>query len=182
MRIIKTARTEKAINDAVEQGFRALVRPVIPSPDIRAKFAISQDKATGKIRVAHDFRDQTIIIKPLIPELFNDLPSPTREEMDSWNLKLPDEYRNAPITEYETVIGWTDYYPYNFESPFAAYLIPTDIQIGEKVMLEDLIEDVVGARWNQGDTFRMPSCAAIWTGQDFTLVYEPIGNRETFIG
>lgn len=45
-------------------------------------------------------------------------------------------------------IGWTYYYPYQFKLPFAAYLVPKDIQIGERVILTDLIEDFVGARWN----------------------------------
>jgi hypothetical protein len=32
--------------------------------------------------------------------------------------------------DYEIVIDWTDYYPHNFTSPFAAYLIPKDIKKG----------------------------------------------------
>jgi hypothetical protein len=179
MRIIKTARTEKAINDAVEQGFRALVKPVIPSPDIRAKFAISQDKATGKIRVAHDFRDRhiSINIKPVI-----ELPTPTQEEMEEFRRTFPNVEYLTPPDESETVIGWTDYYPYNFESPFAAYLVPTDIQIGEKVILEDLIEDVVSHSWNQGDTYRLQSCAAVWDGKELKLQYERNHHNKQVIG
>lgn len=44
-------------------------------------------------------------------------------------------------SEFETVIGWTYYYPHYFKSPFAAYLIPKDIKIGERVFIEDLIEE-----------------------------------------
>jgi hypothetical protein len=71
--------------------------------------------------------------------------------------------------EFEMVINWTFYYPYAFENPFAAYLIPHDIEIGERVFIEDLIEDYVGGQWNQGDTFRLESCEAIWTGKDFKI-------------
>ena len=52
--------------------------------------------------------------------------------------------------EFETVIDWAFYYPHSFKSPFAAYLIPQDIVVGERVFLEDLIEDYVGESWNQG--------------------------------
>lgn len=85
--------------------------------------------------------------------------------------------------EYETtVIGWTYYYPYNFESPFAAYLIPKDIQVGERVFIEDLIEDYIGASWNQGDTYRLESCEAIWNGKDLEIQYDPYANRSEFLG
>jgi hypothetical protein len=84
--------------------------------------------------------------------------------------------------DYEIVIDWSDYYPHNFTSPFAAYLIPQDIKKGERVLLEDLIEDYVGASWNQGDTYRLESCEAIWNGTDFEIQYDPRVNRSDFVG
>lgn len=81
--------------------------------------------------------------------------------------------------EFETVIDWTYYYPYSFNSPFAAYLIPNDIAVGERVFIKDLIEDVVGTRWNQGDNYRLEGCEAIWNGKDFELQYNP---RKEIIG
>jgi len=84
--------------------------------------------------------------------------------------------------EFETVIKWTHYYPYNFKSPFAAYLIPKDIKVGERVYIEDLIEDYIGASWNQGDTYRLESCEAIWSGTDLEIQYDPSTNRSDFIG
>lgn len=84
--------------------------------------------------------------------------------------------------EIQTVIDWTFYYPYNFKSPFAAYLIPEDIKIGERVFIEDLIEDYIGASWNQGDTFRLDSCEAIWNGKELEIQYNPKTNRSDFIG
>lgn len=159
LRVIKTARTEQAINEAAEQGFRPLVKPVVPSPDIKAKFAIKQDKETGKITVANDFRQLDIPIKPVMPELIE--------------FYKPDT---------DVVIGWTYYYPYQFENPFAAYLVPPDIEVGEKVVLEDLIEDVVSHSWNQGDVFRLKSCAAVWGGQDFVILHEPRKDTGSLIG
>ena len=85
-------------------------------------------------------------------------------------------------TEFVTVIDWTFYYPHNFKSPFAAYLIPKDIVIGERVFVEDLIEDYIGASWNQGDTYRLESCEAIWNGSELEIQYDPKENRSDFIG
>jgi hypothetical protein len=179
LRVIKTARSENAINEAVEQGFRPLVKPVIPSPDIRVKFAVSQNKTTGRITVGHDYRDSNIEspIKPVA-----EFPKPTQDEIDSFNLAFPHvPYSNSAIEE-ETVIGWTYYYPYQFESPFAAYLIPHDLQIGETVFLEDLIEDVIGSSWNQGDAYRLTNCKAIWDGKDFILQYGRHVQKHSVIG
>jgi hypothetical protein len=84
--------------------------------------------------------------------------------------------------EFVTVIDWTFYYPHNFKSPFAAYLIPNDIIVGERVYIEDLIEDYIGASWNQGDTYRLESCEAIWNGTDLEIQYDPRANRSDFVG
>jgi len=46
------------------------------------------------------------------------------------------------------VISWYSYYLYKFESPYAAYLIFKDLKEGEKVIVEDVIEDIVGSIWN----------------------------------
>jgi len=136
LRVIKTARNEDAINDAVDKGYRALVKPVVPSKDIKTKIAVFQNKHTGRVVVSGDYRYN-----------FNN-----------------DE-------NYKTIMDFTYYYPYSFESPFAAYLIPDDIEIGEKVFLEDLIEDIVGSCWNQGSAYRLDSCEAIWTGKEFDIQY-----------
>jgi hypothetical protein len=84
--------------------------------------------------------------------------------------------------DFETVIDWTFYYPHSFKSPFAAYLIPKDISIGERVFIEDLIEDYIGASWNQGDTYRLESCEAIWNGTDLEIQYDPKENQSIFLG
>ncbi len=143
IRVVKTARNKEAINEAAEQGFWPLVKPVIPSPNIKSKFAVLQDKETGKIKVVNDYRELRI------------------------TLNIPGDH--PPSVASNAVIDWTFYYPYHFESPFAAYLIPRDIQVGETVFLEDLIEDVVGASWNQGDTYRLKGCKAVWDGKEFVL-------------
>ena len=87
------------------------------------------------------------------------------------DLRVRLDYDNDP--NFETIIDWTLYYPYNFESPFAAYLIPPDLEKGERVFVEDLIEDIVGSVWNQGDAYRLESCEAIWNGEDLIIQNNP---------
>lgn len=91
-------------------------------------------------------------------------------------------FNHVDNEEFETVIDWTFYYPYSFKSPFAAYLIPQDIAVGERVFLEDLIEDYISASWNQGDTYRLSSCEAIWNGTDLEIQYNSKINRSNFMG
>ena len=91
-------------------------------------------------------------------------------------------FHSTDSDEFVTVIDWTFYYPHNFKSPFAAYLIPNDITVGERVYVEDLIEDYIGASWNQGDTYRLESCEAIWNGTDLEIQYDPRANRSDFVG
>lgn len=133
LRVIKTARTERAINQAAICGLRPLVKKVEASPDIRSKFAVWQNKETGEIEVSGDFR--------------------SRYSPDDW----------------DQVIDWSYYYPDPFANPFAAYLLPEDLEVGERVFLEDLIEDLVGMVWNQGNAYRLKSAEAIWTGHDFEI-------------
>jgi len=69
-----------------------------------------------------------------------------------------------------------------FSSPFAAYLIPKDIKMGERVLLADLIEDYMGASWNQGDTYGLESCEALLNGKDLEIQYDQRVNRSEFVG
>ncbi|MBE2283546.1 MAG: hypothetical protein IAE77_08785 [Prosthecobacter sp.] len=146
LRVIKTARTEAAINQAAKAGFRPLVRPVKPSKKIHSKFSVWQNQATGEIEVVGDFR--------------------------SCHFAEP----------WTQVIGWTEYYPHAFPEPFAAYLIPPDLQPGERVLVKDLIEDFVGTSWNQGDNYRLESGEAVWDGEDLKIDYQPSRHRQVVFG
>ena len=59
--------------------------------------------------------------------------------------------------------------------------MPKDIHVGEKVYLEDLIEDIIGSSWNQGDTYRLDGSEAIWNGSDFEIQFKE-ENRSNFMG
>ena len=90
-------------------------------------------------------------------------------------ISLVRDYRSniGASDNFNIVIDWTYYYPYNFRSPFAAYLIPKDLKIGERVFIKDLIQDYPGLAWNQGDTLRLKSCEAKWNGEDLIIDFDP---------
>jgi hypothetical protein len=149
IRVIKTARDKDEINLAAKNGFKPLIKKINPSPDIRAKYCVFQNKKTGEIEVSGDYRIG---------------------------------FHSNHNDDFELVIDWTFFYPYNFKSPFAAYLIPSDIKIGETVFIEDLIEDIVGSNWSQGDNYRLDSCEAVWNGVDLVVAYNPRRDHSNFIG
>ena len=92
------------------------------------------------------------------------------QNKETGEIMIGSDFRGCGAKGYEILmVVWS--YPC-FESPFAAYLIPKDIEIGEKVWLEDLIENYVGWCWNQGDAARLESCEAIWNGEDFDILYK----------
>ncbi len=60
-------------------------------------------------------------------------------------------------------------------SPLAAYMIPDDIEPGDKVYVADIIEEIVKQNWNQSDSWRLTSSDAIWTGEALKIeVRDPI--------
>ena len=75
---------------------------------------------------------------------------------------LPHDYDRYEIVEKRT------YYPYKFPSKEAAYLLTDDLKVGERVILEDLIEDIVGESHAWG-TYRLDSAEAIWNGKQFEV-------------
>ena len=145
LRVIKTARTLEAINEAAENGLWPVVLPVKPSKDIHFQLAVYQHKETGKINTSGDCRN-----------FFDD--------------------------DLECVIPYETFYPYQFPAPFAAYLVPSDLSLGEKVWLEDVIEDVVAMWGNQGYHPRLESGEAIWDGSTFKVLFDPDTDAPVMIG
>jgi hypothetical protein len=77
----------------------------------------------------------------------------------------PDE---GDARNWRLVADWFYYRP-DWPFPYAAYLVPKDLQRGQRVYLEDLIEDVPYEVWNQGDSERVVSLTAMWNGDEFEV-------------
>lgn len=64
------------------------------------------------------------------------------------------------------------FYPHQQQHPIAAYLLPRDLQPGERVFLTDLIEDLLGWWSNQEHKIRIDSAYAVWNGTDFLIEWD----------
>jgi hypothetical protein len=139
LRTIKTARSVAAINQGVKEGFFPLITEVGDLSLFKSKCLFSQNKITGEV-------------------------SNVTSDFRSSGHFLSDEedgYRFFNIKKPK--------YKYDYELPFAAYLLPKDLKKGEKVFLEDVIEDYIDAVWNQGGATRLMYGEAIWTGEKFEI-------------
>lgn len=97
-------------------------------------------------------------------------------------IELSGDCRRRPREDYELVLPYKRYYPYKFPNPFAAYLVPPDLEEGERVWLEDIIEDIVAVYGNQGYCPRLEACEAIWKDGDFEVQWDPYKDAEVWIG
>ena len=145
LRVIKTARCIEDINKAADMGFFPLVKKLKPLKKLFRTIGIFRNKKTNKIEETEDY---------VVYEQYGNITS------------YEDE------NEWELVVPFHSYYPYKFDSQYAAYLIPHDIEKGENVILEDLIEDYYGGSfWSHH--IRVESLQAIWAGEDFSILYDP---------
>lgn len=105
------------------------------------------------------------------------------QNKETGEIRVYGDYRSYDNQDkkFISVIDFTFYYPHHFASPFAAYLIPNDLRVGERVFIDDLIEDYVRGEWNQGDVFRLESSFAIWNGNDFDILFDS-KNSEQMVG
>lgn len=92
---------------------------------------------------------------------------------DDGTVDVGGDFRAAPGAE----TYW--YNPYHSPLPFAAYLIPPGLRAGERVYLPDLIEDIEGTSWNQGDRYRLKSAYAVWDGKDLAVEHD---EPRSFVG
>jgi hypothetical protein len=144
LRVIHTARDIKAINLAADRGFFPLMRELKPSSMLNETYCVFRNRKTNRVEIA--------------------------EAEEGYRQYV--EHYSYTQDEWDKVISYATYYPYKFPSPFAAYLIPPDISIGERVVIEDLIEDYFGGTfWSKG--VRLETLEAIWDGSDLLIQYDP---------
>ena len=144
LRVIKTARSIEAMNIAADAGYMPLVKELKQSEKLYTTYCVFRNLKTNKIETAG---------------------------AQSGYVQYGERYEYNP-DEWEMVISYAKYYPHNFPSPFAAYLIPPDISIGETVVLEDLIEDYYGGSfWSHN--IRLEALTATWNGSDLIVQYDP---------
>jgi hypothetical protein len=139
--VIQTARSIFDINRAASLGYWPDVRLVqYDVKSLHSKVSVGQHAETGRVDIFGDYRF-----------------GPGDELFDiEADLDLDDEgeVRAAKKSPWVAVIPFTSYYPYYQGLPIAAYLIPRGLPDGTFLLVNDPIEDLVGAVWNQGDSYR----------------------------
>lgn len=135
--VIKTARNLKAINQAVKEGFKILLKNAETSPRFPQTVWLYRHFDTG---------------------LYKHGPTP--------DPRYPDF-----STEWEVVESFGAY-KQQFKHPYAAYLIPPDLEAGTRVWVDDLIEDFLGMVTFECE-YRLNSTTALWNGTDLEIEYDP---------
>lgn len=100
----------------------------------------------------------------------------TGEVFSIGDLRYPLE---APWREIIKPFG---FYPGPVHPYIAAYLIPPDLKVGERVFLTDLIEDRVAAQGGQGHSLRLDAAYAVWDGQNFKIEWDENKDASYWIG
>ena len=113
------------------------------------------------------------LIKKLVPsDVFNLLHMVTKDRKTGRISYIADTSGGWWDSGSDT-IGEEYRYAYDFESDHAAYMVPLGIQVGQRVMLDNLIEDYVGGYCN-GIPYRLRECEAVWNGEDFDIDYDSV--------
>ncbi len=136
-RVIKTARTIEAMNAALSQGLRPLVKKVEPNPELRRTCTLIQNRTSGEVK---------------------------RTCIDGGWEEYDETQWDVVISELQT--------NESARSQIAAYLVPLALEIGERVVLEDLIAEIVAGRYSGRGGFYATRCdraEAVWDGVDFVL-------------
>jgi hypothetical protein len=158
LRIIKTARTLDEINQGVRDGYIPLIQQVSPSSRIKVNIRLKKDLETEKYKVERNGWGRRIR-----PKKKDSTTDKHKILQNILGLKNQKDIENT----YERVY---EYYPYKFPLPFAAYLVPSDLEVGERVILEDLIGDYSGRRY-QSDVYRLSNSEAKWDGEKFVIIH-----------
>jgi len=122
------------------------------------------------------------MVKPVVPgpdiqDVFE-----VYQHRETGEIELVTNFRLPMPRDYDCVIPFRVYYPYHFPEPFAAYLVPPDLDEGEHVWLEDIIEDIVAEYGNQGGQPRLEHCEAIYTRSGFEIQFDPEKDATRWLG
>lgn len=157
---IRTARNLEAMNGGVKQGFRPLVLKAGPTSDVGESCCLFQHRESGRVVATG-----------------HSLEYPCHQALAALEEELLTEDRAADeiLREISALRGeWTEiarfHYRPDWQFPFAAYLMPRNLKPGQRVFLEDLIQDVPAAHGGpSGAQGRLLSSQATWTGSCFEL-------------
>ena len=137
---IKTVRGLNALAHAQQLGFHLFFRETgIDNEFGESKYIVYQDKTTGKLWWSSDYRSMS--------------PIDEFDDVDRHWILIKDWFWVRPDRPF----------------PLAAYAVPADLLPNSRIFIEDVIDDIQINTWNQGDSHKLASCYAKWTGNEFIL-------------
>lgn len=153
LREVSTVFDVGQLNDAQRAGEICLIKKMQTNPELRTSALLLRNRENGEYTV-----------------------TPSREVFQQYGLgrKLyteKDWELIQRVEEYARAI--------RHNSDWAAYVIPSDAEIGERFFIRDLIEDLVASKfWYT--VYPAESAEAVWDGVD--LVIDPESYRYELVG
>ena len=86
------------------------------------------------------------------------------EIVDYRSILMPGSHDKAIIADH-----YFSQYRYCFDKPWAAYLLPADIEEGDQVFIWDVIQDQEEIRMNHGGSIRRKQGIATWVGGELIM-------------
>ena len=86
------------------------------------------------------------------------------EIVDYRSIIMPSSNDKAIVTDH-----YFSQYRYCFDKPWAAYLLPADVEEGDRVFVWDVIQDYVETHMNHGGSLRQRQCIATWVGGELVI-------------
>jgi hypothetical protein len=154
LRVIKTLHgfDDDTINSYIYNGYKVLIRMQKIGSKLWCRRHIIQDKETNELHIVGIFPQSYSHLKD-----YGCIRSIT--QMDATD----DENCRYKVLEYIPCYNKS----FDLKRPYAAYLIPPDIKVNEKVFIADLIEEVT-----YDYISRLESCEAVWDGKDLNIIYD----------
>lgn len=144
LREIKTISSTIELNDAQKGGDRVIIRKYKQNPQLLHKALLLQNIKTGEV-----------------------VEAPSRNYIRQYA-----EHVSLPESEWQLVFEFSSYSRENPPSrEWAAYIVPKDTEIGERVFIRNLIEDLVACEfWNY--KYAAESAVATWDGNDLVIDHD----------
>ena len=140
--VVETLYSVDAVNDAIASGYSCIVKPIKQNPELKLKSLLLRNRNTGE---------------------FCQVPSRLVHQQYS---REPKIYSEEVWDEIGTVTG---YARTRLEgNGWAAYKLPKNLEVGSRVYIRDLIEDIIAEGFMYGIAAAVDA-EAVWNGASLEI-------------
>lgn len=163
---IETTTDLKRMSEAAKNGDTVIFKKFEPNTEITDQVQVWRDMETNDYFTLTDWRSR--FEKTEETNIYMD-----RDWINDPDFESAKKADSKPKKYYELMLDWTTFYPPKFTKPYAAYIVPKDLEPGTKVIIPTVIEDIVKIIW-QGTKSRLFNAKATWTGSDLVIDTESL--------